>query len=157
VTIEVWCVAEGYGIFHNVAVGNWLVWETSFCMHTLISICDLIAIENWPVNQCLFTVTTCFETKSFVETLRCFWHEFHVLGHGRIPLLNTVRKRVDYFNIHGIVVYVLNISRIFFKYGHFSYDGVNDQDMFTKQRFIAYCSNFILPPEAASCLTVPDI
>jgi hypothetical protein len=43
------------------------------------------------------------------------------------------------------------------KYGQFSYDGVNDQHMFTKQRFIAYCCNFILPPEAASCLTVPDI
>jgi hypothetical protein len=52
---------------------------------------------------------------------------------------------------------MLNISRIFLKYEHFSYDGVNDEHMFTKQRFIAYCCNFILPPEAASCLTVPDI
>jgi hypothetical protein len=33
---------------------------------------------------------------------------------------------------------VLNISRIVLKYGHFSYDGVNDQHMFTKQRFIPY-------------------
>jgi hypothetical protein len=33
---------------------------------------------------------------------------------------------------------MLNISRIFLKYGHFSYDGVNDQHMFTKQRCIAY-------------------
>jgi hypothetical protein len=33
---------------------------------------------------------------------------------------------------------LLNISRIFLKYGHFSYDGVNYQHMFTKQRFIAY-------------------
>jgi hypothetical protein len=28
----------------------------------------------------------------------------------------------------------VNISRILLKYGHFSYDGVNDQHMFTKQR-----------------------
>jgi hypothetical protein len=53
--------------------------------------------------------------------------------------------------------FLLNISRIFLKYGHFSYDGVNNQHMFAKQRFISYCCNFILPPEAASCLTVPDI
>jgi hypothetical protein len=33
---------------------------------------------------------------------------------------------------------LLNISRIFLKYVHFSYNGVNDQHMFTKQRFIAY-------------------
>jgi hypothetical protein len=33
---------------------------------------------------------------------------------------------------------LLNISRIFLKYGHFSFDGVNDQLMFTKQRFSAY-------------------
>jgi hypothetical protein len=33
---------------------------------------------------------------------------------------------------------LLNISRIFLKYGHFSYGVVNDQHMFTKQRFIAY-------------------
>jgi hypothetical protein len=39
---------------------------------------------------------------------------------------------------------------IFLKYGHFSYDRVNDQHMFTKQMFIAYCCNFISPPEAAS-------
>jgi hypothetical protein len=56
----------------------------------------------------------------------------------------------------GVQGKLLNISRIFLKYGDFSYDGVNDQHMFTKQRFIAYCCNFILPPEA-SCLTVPDI
>jgi hypothetical protein len=49
------------------------------------------------------------------------------------------------------------ISRIFLKCGYFSYDGVSDQHIFTKQRFIANCCNFILPPEAASCLTVPDI
>jgi hypothetical protein len=39
---------------------------------------------------------------------------------------------------------LLNISRIFLKYGHFSYDRVNDQHMFTKQRFIAYSQKKIL-------------
>jgi hypothetical protein len=72
------------------------------------------------------------------------------------------RGRVDWHKIgmlfaRNVYVLLLNISRIFLKYGHFSYDGVNDQHMFTQQRFIAYCCNFILPPEAASCLTVPDI
>jgi hypothetical protein len=40
--------------------------------------------------------------------------------------------------------FVLSISRIFLKYGHFSYDGVNDQQMFTKQSFIASGGNIKL-------------
>jgi hypothetical protein len=45
---------------------------------------------------------------------------------------------------------VLNISRIFLKCGHFSYDGVNDQHMFTTgSGKLPYCPRYIATGQTA--------
>jgi hypothetical protein len=50
VAIEPQNEAGGYDIFHTIAVGDWLVWEINFFMHTFITICNLVAIENRPIK-----------------------------------------------------------------------------------------------------------
>jgi hypothetical protein len=76
---------------------------TNSCKHTLVCICSLLAMKNWPVNQLVFAVRIYFYTKTVVQTLRCFQHDFYILRQDQIPLHNSTLKGVD-SNVHGSVV-----------------------------------------------------
>jgi hypothetical protein len=62
---------------------------TSCYKHTLVWVCSLLAMKNWPVNQLMFAVIIYFDTKSVAQTLRCFQHDFRVLRQGQIPSRNS--------------------------------------------------------------------
>jgi hypothetical protein len=86
VTIELQNGTGEYDIFYTFAMGDRLVWETNFWMHmharthTHISICILVASENWPVNRFVFAVPTCFEINYFCRPEDVFNMSFMFLN-----------------------------------------------------------------------------
>jgi hypothetical protein len=63
-------------------------------------VCNLLFLENCTEKHRVFTVITCFENMSIVQTQRHFSHEFDVPRHGRNPSQGANLKSLEDFSIH---------------------------------------------------------
>jgi hypothetical protein len=58
-------------------------------------------MENYTVNDFIFSVKTYFKTKSIFQMQRHFWQEFDVPRHHKIPSHNIILNWADYFSVCG--------------------------------------------------------
>lgn len=75
-------------------------------LYLLYRVCHymhLVAMENWPVNQRVFAVTTYIETKSVITVQRRFRAQFNIPRRGRIPSRNIILRWFNKWNNHGTV------------------------------------------------------